>query len=111
MVVTDGSPNDLREVLEQGSITLLRPGCAPSDLYTLSRSRVLIGSGGSSFSAWASFFAQCPTVTIPGHSLAWFKLDHGASIYVGDFDPRSPPELFCKNLLALRRDLTGVAIH
>jgi hypothetical protein len=102
LVVSDGTAQDLAELLREEPITLLRPGSAASDLYSLAGSRVLIGSGGSSFSAWASYFAQCPTITIGGQSLRWFALDHGASTFVGDFHPDDPPSLFVENLRNLK---------
>jgi hypothetical protein len=102
LVISDGSEKDLAEVLREEPITLLRPGCAASDLYALAHSQVLIGSGGSSFSAWGSYFAQCPTITIRGQSLRWFALDHGPSVYIGDFHRDDPPPLFRDNLLQLR---------
>jgi hypothetical protein len=110
LVVSDGSPEDLSEILKEGNIRLLRPGCASSDLYALSYSKVLIGSGGSTFSAWASFFAQCPTITIRGQSLRRFFLDHGSSIYVGDFIVDDPPELFRENLLQLKSQIADDSV-
>jgi hypothetical protein len=107
LVVSDGTAHDLAEMLQEEPITLLRPGSAASDLYSLAGSRVLIGSGGSSFSAWASYFAQCPTITIRGQSLRWFALDHGASTFVGDFYPDDPPPLFVENLRKLKWEMTG----
>ncbi len=105
LLVSDGTESDLAPVLAEGSVSLLRPGCASSDLYALSRSLVLIGSGGSSFSAWASFFARCPTITIKGQSLRWFSLDHGDDIFVGEFHPDSRPDLFHQNLNELKQRL------
>lgn len=105
LIVSDGTESDLAPVLSEGFVSLLRPGCASSDLYALSRSRVLIGSGGSSFSAWASFFARCPTITIKGQSLRWFSLNHGDDIYVGEFHPDSRANLFHQNLIELKKEL------
>jgi hypothetical protein len=105
LVISDGSEEDLAEILKEEPIRLLRPGCAASDLYALAHSQVLIGSGGSSFSAWGSYFAQCPTITIRGQSLRWFGLSHDPSVYVGNFHPDDPPPLFRDNLLRIRSDI------
>ena len=95
VVVSDGTPRQLRDLLMLPDVRLARPGCAISDLLTLARSRVLLGSGGSSFSAWASFLANAPTLTHPGQSLVWFKLESSDARYIGDFDPSADadPEL------------------
>jgi hypothetical protein len=87
VVVSDGTPRQLQELLALPDVRLARPGCAISDLLTLARCRVLLGSGGSSFSAWASFLANAPTLTHPGQSLVWFKLESSDARYIGDFDP------------------------
>jgi hypothetical protein len=99
-VVSDGTPEDLHELLGLPNMILVRPGCAISDLLTLARCRVLIGSGGSSFSAWASFLGQMPTISHPGQSLGWFKLGASGDPYVGEFEPSSPPENFAKQVAA-----------
>jgi len=92
-VVSDGSESDLQELLALGNIAFLRPGCAISDLLVLSKSRILLASGGSSFSAWASFLGRMPTISFPGQSLAWFRLGKSKP-YVGEFDPGKPSQIF-----------------
>jgi hypothetical protein len=49
---------------------------------------VLIGSGGSSFSAWASFLSRAATISHTGQSLQWFKLDGSGDQSVTELDPR-----------------------
>ena len=49
---------------------------------------MLLGSGGSSFSAWASFLSRAVTITHTGQSLQWFKLDGSGDQCVTEFDPR-----------------------
>lgn len=94
LVVSDGTPADLAPLLSLGNVRLVRPGCAISDLLVLSRAKVLLASGGSSFSAWASFLGGMPTVSIPGQSLGWFGLTPAPGRFVGEFDPDSPAEDF-----------------
>jgi hypothetical protein len=91
LVVPDGPETDLRELLAAENTTLVRPGCVISDLLVLTRARVLVGSGGSSFSAWGSFLGRMPTLSLPGQSLAWFGLGGHGAPYVGEFDPDHPP--------------------
>lgn len=93
VVVSDGTEEALRELLAMENVTFLRPGCAISDLLILSNTKILIGSGGSSFSAWASFLGQMPTISHPGQSLEWFKL--GSAVHlVRAFDPGNPSDDF-----------------
>jgi hypothetical protein len=94
IIVSDGKQEDLRQLLELENVVFLRPGCAISDLLTLSRTKVLIASGGSSFSAWASFLGQMPTISHPGQSLAWFGLNNRKGYYTGEFNPNSPDKSF-----------------
>jgi hypothetical protein len=87
VVVSDGAETDLREILAEPAVRFARPGCAASDLLTLASARVLVGSGGSSFSAWGAFLSGAPVVTHPGQSLQWFKLGAAGDQFVGEFDP------------------------
>lgn len=93
-VFSDGSDLELDEILSCENTIRIDTSSAIGDLIALSRARVLIASGGSSFSAWASFLGEMPTITHPGQSLAWFKLRHANSTYVGEFDPTSPNREF-----------------
>jgi hypothetical protein len=93
-IVSDGSEQDLRELLELENTFFVRPGCAISDMLTLANAKILIASGGSSFSAWASFLGGMPTISLPGQSLTWFSLHQEREAYIGDFDPVNPPEAF-----------------
>jgi hypothetical protein len=102
VVVTDGSEADLAELLSMPNVRMLRPGCAVSDLLVLARTKILIGSGGSSFSAWASFLGHMPTITVPGQSLSWFELTHANGSYVGEFDPTHPSDVFVEQVEKLR---------
>jgi hypothetical protein len=90
VIVSDGSPEDLRELLSMENTSLLRPGCAISDLLVLANAHVLLASGGSTFSAWASFLGRMPTLSLPGQSLTWFGLGGPDGPYVGAFDPECP---------------------
>jgi hypothetical protein len=100
IVVSDGTRAALQKILALENAKLVRPGCAASDLLALANVKVLIGSGGSSFSAWASYFSGALTVTISGQSLTWFQLPSEPN-FVGVFDPRKPDGEFLRRLEAL----------
>lgn len=93
-VVTDGDRNDLMPLLRVGNVELVNSASAISDLLILKKSKVLIASGSSSFSAWASFLGAMPTITPPGQSLTWFRLRSTEDQYVGDFNPIKPSTFF-----------------
>ena len=101
LVVTDGRPEELRELLAEPAVRLMTPSSPLSDMLVLSRGKALIGSGGSTFSAWGSFLGEMPTVTHPGQSLRWFKIEPQRGQYVGELDPADPPA----ELLHQLRDL------
>ena len=88
VVVSDGTREQLKDLLSLPNVHFARPGCAISDLLTLAHAKVLIGSGGSSFSAWASFLSRATTISHAGQSLTWFKLDGSGDQCVTEFDPR-----------------------
>jgi hypothetical protein len=89
VVVSDGTPEQLKDLLSMPNVHFARPGCAISDLLTLAHAKVLIGSGGSSFSAWASFLSRAVTFSHTGQSLQWFKIDASHGQCVTEFDPRA----------------------
>jgi hypothetical protein len=90
-VVSDGTAEELRELLAVPGVLPVATGAAIGDLLALSRSKLLIASGGSTFSAWGAFLGRMPAVAYPGQSLTWFQLDDRPGRYVGEFDPRSRP--------------------
>ena len=104
-VISDGNAKNLAPILSLPNVTFVRPGCAISDLLILSKSKILIASGGSSFSAWGSFLGQMPTISHPGQSLSWFKINNIYNHYVGEFDPKKPNSSFleqCQNILGTK---------
>jgi hypothetical protein len=98
VVVSDGTEHDLARLLAEPNVRMLRPGCPASDLLVLSQCRVMLGSGGSSFSAWASFLGDVPVYTVPGQSLAWFGLQDTAAVC----DPANPSDEFLRHTLTLQ---------
>lgn len=91
-IVSDGTEKQLQPLLELGNVQFLNSPAAITDLLIASRSRLILGSGGSSFSAWASFLGQTPIASIPGQSFSWFKLNEQRKFGVLELDPRSPDD-------------------
>lgn len=106
-VFSDGYPEELQDILLLPNVTLSAETSALSDLITMSRSRLLIASAHSSFSAWASYLGQCPTIWQPERYHLYepiFTKELKERVYEGGFDPRSTagmPELLRQNLLGL----------
>jgi hypothetical protein len=100
-VMTDGRPEELRDLFAEPEVEIVRPNSPLSDMLLLARSQVLIGSGGSSFSAWASFLGQMPTVSHPGQSLLWFKARLRKGQFVGELDPAAPPDQLMRQVASL----------
>ena len=97
-IVSNGKREEFKELLSLKNVFFLNNRSAIVDLLILSRAKILIGSGGSSFSAWAAFLGQMPTITYPGQSLTWFNLTNKNGFYLGELDPRLPSPLFTQQI-------------
>lgn len=67
-VFSDGTASELAPLLALPGVERVEYGSAIADMLALSRSRLLIASG-STFSMWASFLHQAPTLWHPGKML------------------------------------------
>jgi len=102
-VVSDATESALNDLLAEGAVQRVDTGSAIGDLLVLSKARLLIASGGSSFSAWATFLGQMPTVAYPGQSLAWFKIASTRGQYIGELrHDTAPPCLLLEQVHSLR---------
>jgi hypothetical protein len=90
IVVSDATDAALRDLLSIKGVERADTGSAVGDLLVLARARMLIGSGGSSFSAWAAFLGQMPTVAFPGQSLSWFNIAPSQGQYIGEWSHSGP---------------------
>jgi hypothetical protein len=90
VVVSDAPDRVLAPLLEQAAVTRAATGSAIGDLLVLSQAKVLIASGGSTFSGWAAFLGQMPTVAYPGQSLEWFSIVPTRNQYLGEWNHRQP---------------------
>ena len=61
-VFSDGTNEQLRPLLAVPGVRRQSPASSVVHILLMSDARVLVGSGGSTFSAWASFLGQQPTV-------------------------------------------------
>lgn len=68
-IFSDGSETELAPLLDLGNVRILRLGSSIADLIALSNGGVMIGSAGSTFSLWASYLGQMPTLLPPGNWL------------------------------------------
>ena len=104
ILVSDGDESELRDLLKEENVSLVRTGSAIGDLLVLAKSRTLIASAGSSFGAWAAFLGQMPSIAHPQQSFDWFNLKNRNNYYVGGFDPTSPEQLFLDQVRCVFRE-------
>jgi hypothetical protein len=98
---SDGHNSELSELLNLPQVSRSPCDSALSDMLTLSRSKLLITSSGSTFSGWASYLGQCPTIWHPAHFHAGvFPHNISQTVFEGGFDPESRivPELLINNI-------------
>jgi hypothetical protein len=69
LVFSDGSDEELGPLLDLGNANRVSFGSSIADILALSRSRVLVGSRGSTFSMWASYLGRMPVVWPGGKSV------------------------------------------
>jgi hypothetical protein len=76
-IVSDGSPKKLEFIFSKiRDVHIVNNNTAIEDLLFLSKANVLMGSGNSSFSAWASFLGNMPTYCSKETSFDSFKLQN-----------------------------------
>lgn len=71
-VFSDARDDQLSPLLSLQNVRRAPPNPSIVDIFLLSRARVLITSGTSSFSAWASYLGGMPTIWYPGLRLDLF---------------------------------------
>jgi hypothetical protein len=77
IVVSDGGRAQLQGILNEPNVELLQAPTAIADLLVLSKARVLLGSGNSSFSAWASYLGEMDTFSSKETPFSHFMLGDG----------------------------------
>jgi len=89
-VVSDGSADTLAPLADLPNVKLLRAGSAIGDLLALAQAKVILGSGGSSFTAWGHFLSRAPVAVISGQDLSWFNLEWKDRTLLHTFDAAPP---------------------
>jgi len=82
-IFSDATDNALRDILAISNCKRVYFGSAISDMIALSRCKVLISSA-STFSMWASFLGQMPTIWFSGQMRQ--KLISNPNIFEGEID-------------------------
>ncbi len=75
-IFSDGSSDDLGPLLALPLTQRLTFGSSIADLLALSYANVLITSGGSSFSQWASYLGRMPVIWRTGTNYPKLYYDH-----------------------------------
>ena len=65
-VVSDGTEAELEDVIRLPGCELTSTKSAVGDILMMSRACMIVASGYSTFSMWASYFGQVPTLYYPG---------------------------------------------
>jgi hypothetical protein len=102
-VFSDAHDNELKEILSLPGVFRSPKDNALSDMITLSKSRILVTSSGSTFSAWASYLGQCPTIYYPSQFQSTvFPESIRGKVFEGEFDPQfmEIPDLLLNNIKA-----------
>jgi hypothetical protein len=100
-VFSDGHDYELQDLLSIENVSLAPHRPAILDIFLLSKSKILITSANSSFSAWASYLGQCPTIWHPDCLYRSFFSDRVRKFtFEGGVDPRaeSLPALLIDNI-------------
>lgn len=87
-VFSDGTKDQLKPLLDETNTFLSPHKNAVIDLLSLSRSWVILGSGSSSFSAFATFLGSSHAFTAPGHPFSNRGLIASPGQVVGSLNPR-----------------------
>jgi hypothetical protein len=67
LVVTDGKPGDLQELLCLPHVTMAPGNTKIVDILMMAKSKILIPSVGSTFGYWAGFLGDCAVIMHPDH--------------------------------------------
>jgi len=73
-IISDGKEKDLKPLTEIEGVELLHSRSAILDLLILTKAKLIIGSGGSSFTAWGSFLSGAQTWIEKGKPMSYFNL-------------------------------------
>ena len=86
-IFSDAENTELEEILDIDNCKRAYFGSAISDMIALSRCKVLVSSA-STFSMWASFLGQMPTIWFPGQMRQKLIIDE--KLFEGEIDYNDP---------------------
>jgi hypothetical protein len=104
-IVSDGSRDQLRELLTLPGVELGARQTAIVDILRMSRSKLLIPSAASSFGYWAGFLGDCAIIMHPDHIHKSIRPDSvNKMFYEGPAvgPAQQWPELLQRNIRAIR---------
>jgi hypothetical protein len=73
-IISDGNERMLGDLLQIPGVQLVHSRSAILDLLILTKAKLIIGSGGSSFTAWASYLSGAQTWIQKGRPMSYFNL-------------------------------------
>ena len=86
-IFSDAENTELKEILDLDNCNRAYFGSAISDMIALSRCKILVSSA-STFSMWASFLGQMPTIWFPGQMRQKLILDK--KLFESEIDYNDP---------------------
>src|SRR3989338_1886418 len=96
---SDGNYAQLKDILiNEPNVKFINNGNALRDLLLLSKAKVLLSSP-STFSAWASYLGEMPTLSFPGHYMSWYGLKSSENQFREVCQQDNPPEQFKRHIL------------
>jgi len=98
LVVSDGPKEELRPLFDLEDTFLLEPRSAISDLLVMSKAKILLASGASSFSAWGSFLGNGLCISFPGQNMSSYWGLGGLNSKYFQVAPDKPHESFLREL-------------
>lgn len=87
-IFSDGHTAVLQPLLKEGNVFVFKSKNAVIDLFSLSRAWLILGSGSSSFSAFAAFLGSAHSFTAPGHPFTNMGLLSSKHQILGSLNPR-----------------------
>lgn len=101
VIASDGAESEIRPLLKEPNVRYLDRFNSIETILTLSKCSILLGSGGSSFSAWAVFLGDTASVVYPGQSLSWFGIPENYGGFSAALYPNSTGESELRRLMNL----------
>jgi hypothetical protein len=88
-IVSDGSRDELRDILRLPGCELVTTGKAVGDILLMAKASLLLATGYSTFSMWASFLGEMPTLYAPGKMQQKLFRSESKS-FEGEWNPGQP---------------------